>query len=194
VGGPSRAAGWGLTTFAKATVVRRSPANAEAPATGWSCYSRRAATEGDGSYWEDFESAGDHDEGPDDHRNRSGNVCRADGRFRELHTNESCQADAVRAPRSTWRACLQHLNRPRTRTNLLDDTLLAFAGIDKLRFVAPVFIGDTVHVTKRVAERKELGAEQGTVIFETRVLNQRNEIVLVYLDKMLLKRRRIANP
>jgi acyl dehydratase len=76
-----------------------------------------------------------------------------------------------------------------TRTNLLDETLLAFAGVDKLRFIAPVFIGDTIHVTKRVSERKELGAEQGSVTFETRVVNQRNEMVLMYFDKMLLKRR-----
>ena len=30
-----------------------------------------------------------------------------------------------------------------TRTNILDGTVLAFAGVDKLRFVAPVFLGDT---------------------------------------------------
>jgi acyl dehydratase len=72
---------------------------------------------------------------------------------------------------------------------VLDDTLLAFAGVDKLRFVAPVFIGDTIHATKRMAERKELGPDKGTITFETRVLNQRGELVLTYFDRMLLRRR-----
>src|SRR5258708_3833025 len=33
--------------------------------------------------------------------------------------------------------------------SLLEDTLIAFYGIEKLRFTKPVFIGDTIHVTKK---------------------------------------------
>lgn len=76
-----------------------------------------------------------------------------------------------------------------TATSVLDDTALAFAGVDRLRFVGPVFLGDAVHVVKRVMERREVGPASGLVVFETRVLNQRDELVLVYLDKMLVKRR-----
>jgi 3-hydroxybutyryl-CoA dehydratase len=76
-----------------------------------------------------------------------------------------------------------------TQMQLFDDALIAFAGVDKLRFVAPVFFDDTVHVVKRMVERKELGAAQGTVTFESRVLNQRSEIVVAYLDRLLIRRR-----
>ena len=76
-----------------------------------------------------------------------------------------------------------------TQTGILDETVIAFAGVDKLRFVTPVFIGDTIHVEKRVLERKDLGSSQGAVTFESRVVNQRGELVLVYLDKLLIKRR-----
>ena len=76
-----------------------------------------------------------------------------------------------------------------TRTTILDGTVLAFAGVDKLRFVAPVFLGDTVHVVKRVAERKEIGADKGLITFETRVLNQHGKLVLTYFDRLLIKRR-----
>jgi acyl dehydratase len=108
----------------------------------------------------------------------------------ELHTNEEFAKRTPFGRRVAHGALVFSISIGlATRTNLLDDALLAFAGVDKLRFVAPVFIGDTVHVTKRVTERKELGAEQGTVVFETRVVNQRNELVLVYFDKMLMKRR-----
>ena len=47
-----------------------------------------------------------------------------------------------------------------TQMNLINDTVLAFYGIDKLRFTGPVFIGDTVRVTKRVVEMKEKDAER----------------------------------
>ena len=76
-----------------------------------------------------------------------------------------------------------------TQMHLFDDTLIAFAGVDKLRFVAPVFFGDTVKVVKKVIERKELGPGQGTVTFESRVLNQEGKLVLAYHDRLLIKRR-----
>ena len=64
--------------------------------------------------------------------------------------------------------------------NLLTDSLIAFYGIEKLRFAKPVFIGDTIHVVKKVAETLERGAERGVVTFSTSVMNQKNEAVLVY--------------
>lgn len=76
-----------------------------------------------------------------------------------------------------------------TRMHLFDDSLIAFAGVDKLRFIAPVFPGDTVRVVKRVAERKALGESQGLITFESRVLNQRDEFVLAYMDRLMVKRR-----
>lgn len=144
-----------------------------------------------GLYFEDFETAGEL-------TTRGRTVTEADvvlfagltGDFVELHTNEEFARQTPFGRRIAHGALVFSVSVGlSTRTNLLDDTLLAFAGVDKLRFVAPVFMGDTIHVTKRVAERKELGAAQGVVTFETRVLNQRGELVLVYFDKMLLKRR-----
>jgi acyl dehydratase len=76
-----------------------------------------------------------------------------------------------------------------TQMNMFDGTLIAFVGVDKLRFVAPVFFGDRIHVVKRVVERKALGDAQGTVTFESRVLNQSGELVVAYLDRFLVKRR-----
>ena len=73
--------------------------------------------------------------------------------------------------------------------NLLNDSLIAFYGIEKLRFSKPVFIGDTIHVVKKVAETLERGADRGVITFATTVFNQRNEPVLVYSDKLVVKRR-----
>lgn len=76
-----------------------------------------------------------------------------------------------------------------TQMNLLQDTLIAFYGIEKLRFTKPVFIGDTIHVIKKVTETLERGADRGVVTFATTVLNQRDEPVLIYSDKLVIKRR-----
>jgi 3-hydroxybutyryl-CoA dehydratase len=149
-----------------------------------------------GLYFEDFESSAEI-------ATKGRTITEADlvmfagltGDFVELHTNEEFAKETAFGRRIAHGAFVFSVSIGlSTRTNVLDDTLIAFAGVDKLRFVAPVFIGDTVHVTKRVSERKELAAELGTVTFETRVLNQRNELVLVYFDKMLLKRRGIPHP
>jgi acyl dehydratase len=144
-----------------------------------------------GMYFEDFESAPDL-------VTRGRTVTEADvmafagltGDFVELHTNEEFAKQTPFGRRIAHGALLFSISIGlATRTNVLDDTLLAFAGVDKLRFVAPVFIGDTIHATKRMAERKELGPDKGTITFETRVLNQRGELVLTYFDRMLLRRR-----
>jgi 3-hydroxybutyryl-CoA dehydratase len=81
-----------------------------------------------------------------------------------------------------------------TQMGLLTDALIAFYGVEKLRFVKPVFIGDTVHVVKKVIDTLERGPDRGVVTFSTTVLNQRQEPVLVYSDKLVIKRRPAAIP
>jgi 3-hydroxybutyryl-CoA dehydratase len=73
--------------------------------------------------------------------------------------------------------------------NLIQDTLIAFYGVDRLRFTRPVFIGDTIHVVKKVAAKELKEPGRGVVTFETSVLNQSGELVLIYSDKLMLKTR-----
>jgi 3-hydroxybutyryl-CoA dehydratase len=147
-----------------------------------------------GLHFEDFESS-------DPVTTRGRTVTESDivsfagltGDFVELHTNEEFAKQTPFGRRIAHGALVFSISIGlTTRMNLLDDTLLAFAGVDKLRFMAPVFIGDTIRTTKRVVERRALGAAQGSVVFETKVLNQRDETVLIYRDKMLIKRRPTA--
>jgi len=115
------------------------------------------------------------------------------GDFVELHTNEEYARRTVFGRRIAHGALVFSISVGlTTRLNLLDDTLVAFAGVDHLRFVAPVFIGDTICATKSVVERKLLDAAHGSVVFETKVRNQRDETVLVYRDKILVKTRATA--
>ncbi|MGA2592607.1 MAG: MaoC/PaaZ C-terminal domain-containing protein [Bryobacteraceae bacterium] len=113
------------------------------------------------------------------------------GDFVELHTNEEFARKSPFGRRIAHGALVFSISTGlMTQMNLINDTVLAFYGMDKLRFTAPVFIGDTVHVSKRVIELKEKDAERGVVTFETQVLNQNGEAVIVYTDKLLVKRKK----
>lgn len=70
-----------------------------------------------------------------------------------------------------------------------DEALVAFLGIDSLRFTRPVFLGDTIRLRTRVAEKQERDPKRGVVTFENTVLNQRDQAVLVYSPKVIFLRR-----
>jgi 3-hydroxybutyryl-CoA dehydratase len=112
------------------------------------------------------------------------------GDFTQLHTDEEFAKTTPFGRRIAHGALIFSISTGLvTQMNLLNDTLIAFYGVEKLRFVKPVFIGDTIHVMKKVTETMERGADRGVVTFLTTVLNQREEPVLVYSDKLVVKRK-----
>ncbi len=108
----------------------------------------------------------------------------------ELHTNEAWAAQGPFGRRIAHGLLTLSISSGlTTRMNLITDTVVAFYGIDKLRFVKPVFIGDTIYVKKVVLDTMAKGGVMGVVTFDTTVLNQNNESVLVYRDKLAIKKR-----
>ncbi len=69
-----------------------------------------------------------------------------------------------------------------TKLRLTEKTIVAFYGIDRLRFINPVFIGDTIKVVAEVTN-KEDKKDYGIVTFDVKVYNQKGEVVLVYTSK-----------
>ncbi len=76
-----------------------------------------------------------------------------------------------------------------TQLNLLEETVLAFYGVDRLRFTAPTFIGDTIKTTKAVKALHPKPENRGVIEFETTVTNQHGRPILVYSDKVLVRAR-----
>lgn len=112
------------------------------------------------------------------------------GDFIELHTNEEYARQSPFGRRIAHGMLTLSISTGlMTQMNLVTDTVVAFYGIDKLRFVKPVFIGDTIHVKKTVLDTLAKGGTAGVVTFDTAVLNQNGEAVLVYRDKLVIKRR-----
>src|SRR5258708_5395396 len=64
-------------------------------------------------------------------------------------------------------------------------------GYDRLRFVRPVFIGDTIRVTVTIKEKRDIAKRpnHGIVVEGCEVINQNSEPVLVCEHLLLVSRR-----
>jgi acyl dehydratase len=67
-----------------------------------------------------------------------------------------------------------------SRTSEQRDDVIAFYGVDALRFSAPTYIGDTIHVETEVLEKteREHPRANGTIRYGVAVLDQNGETVL----------------
>lgn len=67
-------------------------------------------------------------------------------------------------------------------------------GYDRLRFIKPVHIGDTIHVKVTISDKGDTKKPHlGQVTEHVEVINQRNEIVLVCDHILLVKRKEIKH-
>jgi acyl dehydratase len=63
--------------------------------------------------------------------------------------------------------------------------ILAFYGMDRVRFVKPVFVGDTIHIEGEVTSLEPKDASRGVVTMHQEIVNQDGDVVAV-LDKRSL--------
>src|ERR1700722_4191967 len=77
------------------------------------------------------------------------------GDFVELHMNEEYARSGPFGRRIAHGALIFSISTG-LMVNLPDEqeAVIAFYGVDKLRFIAPVFIGDTIHITRRVVAKQ----------------------------------------
>ena len=65
---------------------------------------------------------------------------------------------------------------------------IAFYGMDRIRFINPSRIGDTIHVEIEVIEKEERNDQSGVVTYRQTIKNQRDEDVAAGIMKVLLTR------
>lgn len=75
-------------------------------------------------------------------------------------------------------------------TPLEPGPIVAFYGMDKVRFVGPVRIGDTIHVETSIVGKEEKGEQAGVVTAEQEIKNQRGETVVKSIMKVLVARKK----
>lgn len=68
-------------------------------------------------------------------------------------------------------------------------SFIAFYGMDKVRFTAPTFIGDTLRVEIEVIDLQAKDDTKGVVTSQARIKNQRDEDCCIYIGKVLCGRR-----
>jgi 3-hydroxybutyryl-CoA dehydratase len=71
------------------------------------------------------------------------------------------------------------------------DTVQAFYGIDKLRFINPTKLGDTIHVETEVVELVPRGESSGVVCNQVSIVNQHDQVVASAQFRMLVRRRAV---
>lgn len=112
------------------------------------------------------------------------------GDWYELHTNVEYAKETPFRQRIAHGALIFSISTAlNVRMMPPGNTLIAFYGVDKLRFVKPTFIGDTIWARETVSGKEERTAETGVVITQCEVVNQRSEVVLAYTARSLWKRR-----
>lgn len=68
------------------------------------------------------------------------------------------------------------------------DYVLAFYGMDRVRFVRPTKIGDTIHAVTEVTETRERDDRSGIVTLDVSIENQRDETVASATVLMMVAR------
>lgn len=144
-----------------------------------------------GKYFEDFQTG---DEGTSAGRTITEtdivNFAALTGDWNEIHTNKELAARGPFGQRIAHGALVFSVATGLSvRMGQTNDTVIAFYGLDRLRFVKPVFIGDTIRVRQRVESKSERDDKSGIVTFLNEVINQNEVIAVSYTAKVLLKRR-----
>jgi 3-hydroxybutyryl-CoA dehydratase len=144
-----------------------------------------------GKYYEDFKTG-------DESSSAGRTITEADivsfaaltGDWNEIHTNKELAASGPFGQRIAHGALVFSVATGLSvRMGQTNDTVIAFYGLDRLRFVKPVFIGDTIRVRQRVEGKSERDDKSGIVTFLNEVMNQNEVVVVSYTAKVLLKRR-----
>ncbi|KUJ92671.1 MAG: Monoamine oxidase regulatory protein, putative [Archaeoglobus fulgidus] len=74
------------------------------------------------------------------------------------------------------------------RLGFLEETVVAFYGVDRLRFTNPVFIGDTIKARAKVVEKQDRG-QFGVVKIEASVVKQTGDVVLNCILRVAVKKK-----
>ena len=73
-------------------------------------------------------------------------------------------------------------------TKMDPDIIVANYGIDKLRFIKPVFIHDTIHIEIEVVDLEDKGNGTGVVTARQKTVKQTGEECIVGISKGLIKK------
>jgi len=117
------------------------------------------------------------------------------GDFNPLHTDEeSSRQSPMKGRIAHGMLVLAVASGQANQLGIFEGTTLALLGMDKIRWTAPVRLGDTIHTVLTVREmRASSKPDRGVLILDVAVRNQRGETVCQAEWTTLMTRRRGTN-
>ncbi|WP_448605498.1 MaoC/PaaZ C-terminal domain-containing protein [Thermoflexus hugenholtzii] len=119
------------------------------------------------------------------------NFAGVSGDFHPLHT------DSIHAEQTMFGARIAHglltisiVTGLWMRLNIFEESLIAFYGVEKLRWIKPVKAGDTIWAKLTVAAKRDKNESSGVIVFKNEIHKQDGELVAVFDALLLLKKRR----
>jgi 3-hydroxybutyryl-CoA dehydratase len=70
-------------------------------------------------------------------------------------------------------------------SSFLPRSFIAFYGMESVRFTGATKIGDTIHCEVEVTDITDKGPERGVLTTQNRIVNQRSELLVTYVIKVL---------
>lgn len=118
------------------------------------------------------------------------NFAALSGDYNPLHTNDEFAKNSKFGRRIAHGVLtLAILTGLWDKIGIISGSVVAFYGIDGLKFTRPVFFGDTIHASIKVVDKQEK-QDSGMIILSNEVINQRGETVLVCNTKLVINRKK----
>jgi acyl dehydratase len=117
------------------------------------------------------------------------NFAALSGDYNPLHTNEEYARNGRFGKRIAHGVLtLAILTGLWDKLGVLSGSVVAFYGIEGLKFTKPVFFGDTIHALIKVTDKQER-EDNGMITLSNEVVNQRGEGVLTCNTKLIISRK-----
>lgn len=120
------------------------------------------------------------------------NFCMLTGNWLELHSNVEYAKSSLYGQRLVQGSLVFSIVNAMIPFN--SSVLAAFYGCDKLRFLRPTFIGDTLWARAEIVNLKDHDEKHGVVTSKLEGINQRDETVMRCDFSLLIRKNRLDRP
>lgn len=117
------------------------------------------------------------------------NFCMLTGNWLELHSNAEFAKTTTHGQRLVQGGLVFVVVN--AQLGFDSELIAAFYGVDRLRFIKPTFIGDTLHAETEITDLKDKDAHHGVVTIKLEGVNQRREVVMACELKLLVRKARL---
>lgn len=118
------------------------------------------------------------------------NFCMLTGNWLELHSNVEYAKHTLYGQRLVQGSLVFAIVNALLGFN--PEVIEAFYGVDRMRFLKPTFINDTLHAQSEIIALRDKGERHGVVTLKLEGVNQRDEVVLACEFSLLVRRERLV--